>query len=259
MNSAVKILQADPRVVGIALGGSYLYGEMDEFSDLDFVIAVDPAALAEVMADRLSIAKNLGNLLTAFTGEHVGEPRLLVCLYDEPLLHVDLKFVSLDDVSKRIEDPVILYQQGNVLAEALSGTVPQKFMPDLQWNEDRFWIWVHYTAGKIGRGELFEALEAVSFIRQTVVGPMLLKKNGKQARGVRNIERDAPEAMPVLLSTVAGHSRESLIQALSVLIDLYRQLREILSDGNLALRGAAECRAVEYLEEIAGRNVSETA
>ncbi|MER7057532.1 MULTISPECIES: hypothetical protein [unclassified Streptomyces] len=29
-------------------------------------------------------------------------------------------------------------------------------MPDLQWIEDRFWIWVHYGATKLGRGELFE-------------------------------------------------------------------------------------------------------
>jgi hypothetical protein len=31
-------------------------------------------------------------LLVGFTGEHVGEPRVLICLYGPPVLHVDLKF-----------------------------------------------------------------------------------------------------------------------------------------------------------------------
>ena len=34
-----------------------------------------------------------------FTGEHVGESRVLICLYGPPLLHVDLKFVSLSDAA----------------------------------------------------------------------------------------------------------------------------------------------------------------
>jgi hypothetical protein len=36
---------------------------------------------------------------SAFSGEHVGEPRALICLYGPPLLPVDLKFVSLSDAA----------------------------------------------------------------------------------------------------------------------------------------------------------------
>lgn len=49
------------------------------------------------------LAGTLGHLLHAFTGEHVGEPRLLICLYGPELLHVDLKFVTLEMLTQRVE------------------------------------------------------------------------------------------------------------------------------------------------------------
>jgi hypothetical protein len=52
---------------------------------------------------RAGFAGALGPLLSAFTGDHVGEPRLLICLYGPPLLHVDLKFVTPADLAERVE------------------------------------------------------------------------------------------------------------------------------------------------------------
>ncbi len=95
IDNAIEIFKKDDRIMGAAAGGSYITGSMDEFSDIDFVIAVDPEFTEQVSKERQEIAGRLGNLLSSFTGEHVGEPRLLICLYGLPLLHVDLKFVSL--------------------------------------------------------------------------------------------------------------------------------------------------------------------
>lgn len=75
---------------------------MDEYSDIDLVIVVDPKYEWKVSEERLVLAKKLGNLLVGFTGEHVGEPRLIICLYGPPLLHVDLKFVALPDFGNRV-------------------------------------------------------------------------------------------------------------------------------------------------------------
>src|SRR5258708_26006866 len=119
LRRAVETLGADPRVVGIAAGGSYLGDTMDEFSDLDLVIGVEPDAHAAVLAAAQSIAGTLGPLLAASAGDHVGEPRLLICLYDAPLLHVDLKFVALPDVALRVEDPAIMWQREGRLSSAL--------------------------------------------------------------------------------------------------------------------------------------------
>lgn len=92
INKSIKIFQNDFRIEGIAAGGSYITNSMDEFSDIDLVIAIESNHYEEVMEERSKIAEKLGSLLSSFTGEHVGEPRLLICLYGPPLLHVDLKY-----------------------------------------------------------------------------------------------------------------------------------------------------------------------
>ena len=123
----------------------------------------------------------------------------------------------------------------------------------MQWIEDRFWVWIHYGTGKIGRLELFEAMEMVSYLRQRVIGPLTLIRNGKLPRGVRKIESDAPSDLPSLLETVAIHDAVSCIQAFRATVKLYEGLRGLYMTENLVLRHDAEMRALEYLDSIAGR------
>lgn len=159
INKAVEILKGDSRIVGIAAGGSYISGEMDEFSDIDFVIAVADSEYKAVMDERFKIIEKLGRVLSAFTGEHVGEPRLVICLYGPPLLHVDFKFVSIKDMAVRVEDPVILWERDEAITNGLRLGEAKFPFRGLQWIEDRFWVWVHWGAAKIGRNEIFEAIE----------------------------------------------------------------------------------------------------
>ncbi|WP_394846522.1 nucleotidyltransferase domain-containing protein [Pendulispora brunnea] len=243
-------LSKDSRIAGIAAGGSWLTG-MDAYSDLDLVIAVYPESEAAVSRERFAIAKRCGPLLTAFTGEHVGEPRLLICLYGPPLLHVDLKFAALSDLAtNRVEDPAILWERNDDVSRALTGARAHYPQPDLQWIEDRFWIWVHYGALKIGRGELFEAIDFIGYLRQQVLGPLLLLRAGKRPTGVRRIEQASPEASAALEKTLCLHDRASCGKALRAAIDLYRELRR---GQDIALRNAAELAAVGYLDETLSR------
>lgn len=179
------------------------------------------------MDDRLKIIEKLGRVLSAFTGEHVGEPRLVICLYGPPLLHVDFKFVPINDIVVRVEDPIILGERDHVITNGLRLDEAKFPLPSLQWIEDRFWVWVHYGATKIGRNEIFEAIEFISFMRQVVIGPLILMKNGKLPRGVRKIEFDAPEDIPQLLKTIPTYSVQSCIAALQVIIKLYIDLRKL--------------------------------
>jgi hypothetical protein len=84
-------LQEDKAIIGLAAAGSWLTNEIDEFSDPDLIV-VTKEKITDSKAKMLAYAKSFGNLLSGFTGEHVGEPRVLICLYDDPLLHVDIKF-----------------------------------------------------------------------------------------------------------------------------------------------------------------------
>lgn len=248
--NAVEILRNDDRIEGIAVGGSYIYNSMDEYSDIDLVIVINPAYLSQIMGQRKIIAGELGQLLTSFTGEHVGEPRLLICLYGPPLLHVDLKFVSLDDVQNRVEDPVILWERGNKISDRLNLAEAKFPMPDLQWIEDRFWVWVHYGATKLGRKEIFETIGFISFLRDMVIGPMILIKNGKLPRGVRRLEFDAPNDLQKLIKTVPCYDFDSCAEAIRMMIDIYRDLRRDIGDESLTIHSEAEKLSVEYINAV---------
>jgi predicted nucleotidyltransferase len=247
--SAIEHLEKDTRIAGVAAGGSFLSDTMDEFSDLDLVIVAEADQLESVLTDRHRIAGSLGRLLAGFTGEHVGEPRLFICLYDDsPILHVDLKFVSLQDVTKRVEDPCVLWERDGRFAEALAEGTAQYPLPNLQWIEDRFWVWIHYLTTKIARGELFEALDGLSFLRSVALGPMMLIKSGARPTGVRKIEQFAPEFSQDLEATVATHNAYEIFRALRVCIDLYRILRG--SPESIAYNREAEKASMEYLLEM---------
>jgi len=248
LKQAIDRLKMDQRLVGIAAGGSFITNSMDEFSDVDLIIAVEPAHHAGVMTERMNIAASLGKLLAAFTGEHVGEPRVLICLYEDPLLHVDLKFVSLDDVATRVEDPVILWEKDGRLSSELAHGKAEYPARAPQWIEDRFWIWVHYAATRIARGELFEAIDFLSFLRGTVLGPLALARAGAQPAGVRKIETLAPAFALELRRTVASHDAADCLRALRACVELYRSLRPVSGD-----RERVEDVAMEYLTEVERR------
>jgi predicted nucleotidyltransferase len=247
LNRSIDRLKMDQRIVGVAAGGSFLTNSMDEFSDLDLIISVEPAHQAEVSLERMKIAASLGKLLAAFTGEHVGEPRVLICLYEAPLLHVDLKFVSLDDVATRVEDPCVLWERDGRLSSALAHQKAEYPTRSPRWIEDRFWIWVHYAATKIARGELFEAIDFLSFLRVTVLGPLALARAGARPSGVRKIETIAPDFAVELQRTIATHDAADCLRALRACGDLYRSLMSRASSERV------EDAVMEYLAEVERR------
>jgi predicted nucleotidyltransferase len=257
LERALLRLRADPRIVGVAAAGSFANGRMDEFSDLDLVIAVEPEAVAAVMVERHDIAAELGPLVAAFTGEHVGEPRVLICLYDGKAdgapLHVDLKFVSLSDAAVRVDEPAVLWEREGRLSQVLKAGEARYPAPDLRWIEDRFWVWIHYAALKVGRGELFEAVDFLAFLRGQVLGPLVLVEAGAQPAGVRRVETVAPSRAALLQATVAAYDRVSCVRCLYAAVDLYRSLRRSVGAGRVVANEAAENTAMAYLADVAAR------
>lgn len=247
---ALTRLPRDDRIVGIAAGGSWITRSIDTFSDLDLVIAVEPDCIDVVMADRTRIAESLGPLLVAFTGEHVNEPRLLICLYGPPLLHVDLKFVALPDLAQRVEDPAVLWERDGRMSEAMHGQAAQFPLPDLQWVEDRFWVWIHYGATKLGRGELFEVIGFLAFLRDQVLGPLILLRHGHLPRGVRKIEYDARTDVAALEQTLAHYDRAACGKALVNAANLYRQLRAYHAPMRLLRHTQAEQATLAFLDQV---------
>ena len=157
-DKVVEIVKKDAAVTGLAVAGSWITDELDEYSDLDLIL-ITKKKIAGDKEMMLDYAKKFGDFISGFTGEHVGEPRVLNCLYDNPLLHVDIKFLTLPEFYDRIENPVVLFERDSQLTDVIKSTKAEWPSVDFQWVEDRFWTWVHYIAGKAARGEYFVWLD----------------------------------------------------------------------------------------------------
>lgn len=239
---------SDDRIIGVLGGGSMVTDTMDEYSDLDLIVVYQPAYQEEIMNQRLSLLEKLGGLLSAFTGEHVGEPRLVISLFGPNPLHVDFKFVTLKELEERIEDPIILWERGKEISAILQQTSPCPLHSEPQWIEDRFWVWVHYAATKLGRGELFECMDLISFLRSAALGPLILTQNGQLPRGVRKLEQYAPDEIPELEETVPSHNFESCYKALQASVRIYQRLRQNIT--MLVVREEAEQVSINYLDRV---------
>jgi len=249
-NNVVEAVRDDEKVVGLAVAGSWLTNEIDEFSDLDLIL-VTKEKISGDKSKMLNYAKQFGHFLSGFTGEHVGEPRVLICLYDNPLLHVDIKFVTPDEFGERIETPIILLNKGEQLKRILQETEPKFPYPDYQWIEDRFWTWVHYALLKIGRGEYVEAFDFFGFLRMVVFGPLLHIKNENLPRGVRKVETQlASEDFEQLRRTLPTYSKKALLDSLQHSVILYKQLQQELFSAEVTLQLETEGKVMEYFQEI---------
>jgi predicted nucleotidyltransferase len=249
-SQTVSILKSDENVTGVAVAGSWITAELDVFSDLDLIIVTAKPVGGE--KDRMIVyANRLGNLLNAFTGEHVGEPRLLICLYSDPLLHVDLKFVTIEEFGTRIENPVILLDRENQLQNQIEQSEANFPHPDYQWIEDRFWTWIHYGLLKVGRGEYFEALDFMGYLRTVVFGPLLHLSSGNLPRGVRKVELQLnSDDLAALKDTLAGHDKKSIMRSIHHSIDLYQRLRQKLFANDVIRRTETEKAVIAYYGEM---------
>ena len=250
IKTAIEQIQEDPHAVGLAAGGSWASGDMDAYSDLDLVIVTN-RKIAPELTDMQRYAEKFGPMLASFRGDHVGETRLLIVLYETSLLHVDIKFLLPDEFNDRIEDPTILWEREQALTKIMAQSTA-KYPPfDFQWAEDRFWIWAHYAAVKIGRGEFFEAIDFLAFVRNAVLGPMLHLKNSGLPRGVRRAETTfKTNELTQLRKTVATPDRATLLSSLWEVMYLYESLRDELTPDTFSKNRAAQVAVTRYLSRL---------
>ncbi|MBV1949509.1 nucleotidyltransferase domain-containing protein [Streptomyces sp. BV129] len=252
LDEVVPRIRQDLRVAGVAVTGSIAGGHCDVYSDVDLIVVIEDESFDSVMQERLTLIGSWASLVAGFTGEHVGEPRLIVTLVGPPLLHVDFKFVRGSDFATRTEDPHILWDRDGVLAGSLAEHPVTAQPLDLQWIEDRFWIWVHYGATKLGRGELFEAIGFLSYLREAVLGPLAARRVSETPRGVRRLESIAPDETRDLQTTLCGYDRDDIGRALLASVELYRQW--LGETGTLVeRRHHAEKLAMQYLHDVIGQ------
>ncbi|MFV5993762.1 hypothetical protein ACNPQM_15255 [Streptomyces sp. NPDC056231] len=108
---------------------------------------------------------------------------------------------------------------------------------------------MHYGATKLGRGELFESIGVLDYLRETVLGPLAARRMGAIPRGVRHLETIAPEEARDLQATLCGYDRHKAGQALLAAVDLYRRWSD---DGGAIVerRRHAEKLTLQYLHDV---------
>lgn len=249
-NKAKDILALNEDVIGLAVTGSWLTNELDEFSDVDLIL-ITKEKISTDKDKMIAYAKSIGNFISGFTGEHVEEPRVLICLYDNPLLHVDIKFITISEFENRIENPKILFDRDNQLQTVLNNSTAKFPFPDYQWIEDRFWTWIHYALLKIGRGEYMEAYDFFSFLRMVVFGPLLHIKNKNLPRGVRKVETELQKHdLESLIATIPLYDKQSLLNSLKNAVELYKELKITLYDDKIIINENAEQKVMTYMNKL---------
>lgn len=249
LENLIKIVKLDHRFTAVCSAGSSISNELDKYSDLDIVLVTENH-ISFSSEEMRRFAEQLGNLIVGFTGEHVGETRLLICLFNAPLLHVDLKFIQLQDFYHRVENPKILYDRHNQIPNLYKNSNANWPSLNFQWIEDRFWVWIHYVATKLGRGEYFEAIDFLSFLRGNVLGPMFHSKYEKNPRGVRKLEfLLSVDDLEQLKRTLPSYDFDSIFESILTSIELYCDLRDLLA-ANLSKNEMAQTVSVEYLKGL---------
>ena len=211
----------------MAIAGSFVDGTPDEYSDLDLRVVVRDGALERVFARRAEVASNSGPLIAAFTGEHVGEPQLLITLYED-LVHVDFLFVALAEAAERNlgRQVQVLWERTPEVSAALSHPYVADPIADLNYVEARIWTWTWYIQSKILRGELWEAVSALNFVRDVALFRLLALEHGVRFRGARHVQELLGEHAATFAQTQAVVEQSALLKALRATVRLYLELAD---------------------------------
>ncbi|HKW60307.1 MAG TPA: hypothetical protein VJR46_11210 [Candidatus Dormibacteraeota bacterium] len=220
---------AEPDVAGMAIAGSFVDGRPDEYSDVDLRLVLAEGSLDRVFARKVELARQAGPLVAFFTGEHVGEPQLLVTLYAD-LVHVDYLFMELWEAAEKNNgrQTLVLWQRDPRVTQVLSQPYVADVPADLAYLEARIWTWAWYIQSKILRGELWEAVSGLNTVRDVVLFRLFALARDVRFRGARFAEELVGERRAAVELTQARVDRESLQVALRATVSLYLELADPL-------------------------------
>jgi len=236
LTSARETFAADNRFIGVLLGGSLAAGKADSFSDIDLYVFVRDDDFESVFAERDEIAYSIGPVLVRYLGDHMpGGQHQLIVWYEGPL-HVDLMFRKWSETAPhwKWNASLILKDSDDAMAQ-LKKESDLLRAPEFAWEQlntlnQKFWGWVAYTFGKILRGELWEALDNVAWIRNEALLVMLAWMQNARFEGHRRLESKLDGHLSKLFSkSLCSREPQSLHAALMAEVRIFRELRSRLS------------------------------
>jgi predicted nucleotidyltransferase len=228
-DAACRAALADHDVVAMAVTGSFATGGADELSDVDLRVYVRPDAVEDVVARIPDLAAATGRVVALFVAEHLGIPTLTIVLYDD-LVHVDYDVVAADRAAEHNDGlPAVVLWEREPISDALPGTYAPEIAAGIRWLEARIWTWSWYIQSKVLRGELYEALDGLQYVRDQVLFRLLAFHGERRPAGGRRAEAIVGDLGDAFARTVpTSLDRASVLAALREEIDLYRRLADPL-------------------------------
>ena len=167
IDRAVGVVTADPRVVGLYVGGS---PSADEYSDIDLSIYfANQADLDSFRNDRLEIAKRIGKIKAESMSTI---PFIYVVFYEEEVkLDFDYYVVPAELRPDKVYCTILYDPQGHLeqMKEESKNMKWDIDIADLAHRIKHYQVAISYTVGKICRGEFWDALDAIDFYRKYLV------------------------------------------------------------------------------------------
>jgi hypothetical protein len=236
----------DPEILAMFIGGSFASGDADDYSDLDLQLIVEDGAIERLVPKLRPLADQAGPVVAAFFAEHVGLPNMLIVLYED-LVHADLQPVQVSDVGTRNAglSTHVIWERDAAVSSALGAKYEADPTRELSWLEDRIWAWSWYVQTKILRGELYEALSSLQYIRDNVLFRLLAMRRDELPSSARRAEGRVGPWKEQFAATVATRSQESAMEALRSSIELYVDLVEPLQK-RFGVQPADQARAVAF-------------
>lgn len=233
LERAVSHFQTDRRVIGLAVGGSIAHGGVDFYSDVDLQIVVRDADFDAAFADRDAAAQAVGQPLFRFIADHIpGGDQLYIVLYQE-LVKLDFSYKRTSEMKPnwRLANRPILKDSKGFMADVQHQSQglrsPTPAPETILVLHQKFWPWCWYVFGKIMRGELWEALDGVHWIRSMALLPMLDWVADRPHEGYRRLESKIDQQLSAQLTNtlVPQLKVEALYAALQAEIVLFCVLR----------------------------------
>lgn len=243
LQRAIAFAETDPRILGLAL-----HYQQNNWNAEEMVLVTSAESFHRTAPHLKEIAASFGSLVLAY--EPVGHTasRELICLFDDPVDRIDLIVMPLENLP--LTYSTILCQKGKALTDLLAGqrTVPPHV--DLQWMEDRFWVWLHSAANSLREGALFETLEQIGNLRSQILAPLVLCKNKQPTDQLAALEEKGGEDLGSLRATVPLYDARSCEISLREAAKLYVGLRETLAPDSLKRHQRAELAVMRHLHAV---------
>lgn len=258
------LLHQDERVLGIYLSGSFAYGKPDIYSDLDFYILVPAESREQIKKDHGELRGQVGDLVSDFPATHLGDPNQLITLYRESYpIHVDYQYRITDELvpRKKDKDALILMDKSGELQEwkGKCASIEESYSPtqeQLQYFEDRFWTWCIYTDSKIKRGELWEARDAIEYLRNNVLVRLAYYIHSLRFEGNRRVETKFSKAIVSSLEATLqkGHLQTHYSDALLAIANCYVEfIDEAAKKSNVKIQEKDREYFKGFLKEFAAK------